>query len=92
MEICQEFTPHPQAIQDVDEFVSSLKQVWINQALLLAHQWILCCEWVPSEWESRELIKTSLQEVIQTTPVHQLTYSEAKSWKFVSNNYTIMVF
>ncbi len=25
----------------------------------LAHQWILCSEWVPSEWESKQLIKTS---------------------------------
>ncbi len=25
----------------------------------LAHQWILCSEWVPSEWESIQLIKTS---------------------------------
>ncbi len=35
--------PHPaQAIQDVDECVSSF-----------------CSEWVPSEWESKQLIKTS---------------------------------
>ncbi len=25
----------------------------------LAQQWILCSEWVPSEWESKQLIKTS---------------------------------
>ncbi len=25
----------------------------------LAHQWVLCSEWVPSEWESKQLIKTS---------------------------------
>ncbi len=25
----------------------------------LAHQWMLCSEWVPSEWESKQLIKTS---------------------------------
>ncbi len=25
----------------------------------LAHQWILCSEWVPSEWESKQLINTS---------------------------------
>ncbi len=23
----------------------------------LAHQWIICCEWVPSEWGSKQLIK-----------------------------------
>ncbi len=27
----------------------------------LAHQWILCSEWVPSEWEFKQLIKTSQQ-------------------------------
>ncbi len=27
----------------------------------LAHQWILCSEWVPSEWESKHLLKTSQQ-------------------------------
>ncbi len=32
----------------------------------LAHQWMLCSEWVPSEWESKQLIKTS--QVIHTTP------------------------
>ncbi len=32
---------HPQAIQDVDEFVSSSEQIWRYLALL-AHQWILC--------------------------------------------------
>ncbi len=25
----------------------------------LVHQWILCSEWVPSDWESKQLIKTS---------------------------------
>ncbi len=25
---------------------------------LLAHQWVLSSEWVPSEWESKQLIKT----------------------------------
>ncbi len=24
----------------------------------LAHQWMLCSEWVPSEWESKQMIKT----------------------------------
>ncbi len=45
-----EFT-HPQAIQDVDEFVSSsdLEKLHITS---LAHKWIICSEWVPSEWES----------------------------------------
>ncbi len=49
---------HPQAIQDVDEFISSsdLEKCSITS---LAQQWILCSEWVPSEWESKQLIKTS---------------------------------
>ncbi len=25
----------------------------------IVHQWILYSEWVPSEWESKQLIKTS---------------------------------
>ncbi len=57
MKICWIFT-HPQAIQDVEEFVSSsdLERCSIPS---LAHQWILCSEWVPSEWESKQLLKTS---------------------------------
>ncbi len=43
----------------------------------LSQQWILCSEWVPSEWVSKQLIKTS--QVIHTTPVHQLTSWEDKS-------------
>ncbi len=42
----------------------------------LAHQWILCSEWVPSELESKQLIKTS--QVIHMTPVHQLMSYEVK--------------
>ncbi len=41
----------------------------------LAHQWILWSEWVPSEWESKQLIKTSQKSRSNThhsTPVHQL--------------------
>ncbi len=36
-------------MQDVDEFVSSsdLEKCTITS---LAHKWILCSEWVPSEW------------------------------------------
>ncbi len=30
----------------------------------LAHQWILCSEWVPSEWESKQLIKTFHKSLI----------------------------
>ncbi len=44
---------HSQAIQDVDEFVCSSEQIWYN--LSLHH--LLCSEWVPSEWESKQLIQ-----------------------------------
>ncbi len=46
-----------QAIQDVDEFVSS-SQTDLEKCSItsLGHQ---CSEWVPSEWESKQLIKTS---------------------------------
>ncbi len=37
----------------------------------ITFQWILCSEWVPSEWESKQLIHN-------TTPVHQLTSCEGK--------------
>ncbi len=44
------------------EFVSSSKEIWEKNSITsLAHQWILCSEWVPSEWESKQLIKTSKQ-------------------------------
>ncbi len=33
----------------------------------VAHQSMLCSEWVPSEWESKQLIKTSTRQVIHTT-------------------------
>ncbi len=45
-----------QAIRDVDEFVS-LSDLGKCRILSLAQQWILCSEWVPSEWESKQLIK-----------------------------------
>ncbi len=38
---------------------------------------ILCGEWVPSEWASKQLINT---EVIHTPPVHQLMSWEEKSY------------
>ncbi len=49
---------HPQAIQDVDVcfFIRiDLEKFCITS---LADQWILYSEWVPSEWESQQLIKT----------------------------------
>ncbi len=58
---------HPQVIQDVDEFVSSsgLEKCSIAS---VSQQWMLCSEWVPSEWESDKHIT-----IIHTTPVHQFT-------------------
>ncbi len=44
-----------------------LHQVWIN----VSQQWMLCSEWVPSEWESDKNIT-----IIHSTPVHQLTSGE----------------
>ncbi len=41
---------HPQVIQDVDEFVSSSDLEKCSIASV-SQQWILCSEWVPSEWE-----------------------------------------
>ncbi len=46
----------PQAIQDVDEFVSS-SDLEKCSIISVAHQWMLCSEWVPSEWESKQLLK-----------------------------------
>ncbi len=57
-----------------DKMIKDLEKCSIAS---LAQQWILCSEWVPSEWESKQLIKTS--QVIHTTPVHQLTSWEDKS-------------
>ncbi len=41
---------HPQTIQGIDEFFfmgTDLEKLSIPS---LAHQWVLCSEWVPSEW------------------------------------------
>ncbi len=56
--------------------------------LSLAQKWILCSEWVPSEWESKQLIKTS--QVIHITPV--INYVSVK-WKaaFVRNKLPMKV-
>ncbi len=41
----------------------------------MSQQWMLCGEWVPSEWESDKNIT-----IIHRSPVHQLTSGEDKSW------------
>ncbi len=53
--ICWKRT-QPQAIQDLDEFVSASDLEKCSIASF-AQQWMLCSEWVPSEWESKQLIK-----------------------------------
>ncbi len=67
---------HPKAIQNVDEFVpsSDLEKCSIAS---LTQQWMLCSEWVPSEW-----VQTADKNItiIHTTPVHQLTSGEDQSW------------
>ncbi len=86
----EKFT-HPQANYNVDEFVF-FPQIWRNVARhhLLANG----SEWVPSEWESKQLIKThhNSSQVIHTTPVHQLMSCEAKSCVFVRNKSIIKTF
>ncbi len=42
-------------VQDVDEIVSSSKC-----SMSLAHQWILCSEWVPSVLESKHYITNNI--------------------------------
>ncbi len=41
---------HPQAIKGVDEFLHKNRFGGIS-VTSLSHQWILCSEWVPSEWD-----------------------------------------
>ncbi len=85
MKICFTFT-HPQAIQNVDVCFFIWTDLEKFSITSLAHQWILCSEWVPSEWESKQLIKHhNNPQVIHTTPVHQLTSCEVKSYVFVRN-------
>ncbi len=43
----------------------------------LAHQWMLCSEWVPSEWVSKQLIKTSQQS---TSNLHDCSPSVNILW------------
>lgn len=76
MKMCWKST-HPQVIQDEEEYVSILKQIERNSAL---HH-LLCSEWVPSEGESKQLIKTL---IIHTTIVQKLT-SNGFFWLKYSN-------
>ncbi len=62
-----------------------LHQIWRNASV--SQQWMLCSEWVPSEWESDKHIT-----IIHTTPVHQLMSHEVKSNVFIRNKSTIKTF
>ncbi len=70
MKMCWRFT-YPHAILDVDEFVYSSKQIW-KFLVSLAHQWILCSEWVPQEWESKQLIKNKTIIYKWSTPLQSI--------------------
>ncbi len=55
---------------------------------LLDHHCIICSEWVPSEWESKQEIKhCNYPQVIHTTQVHQLMFCELKSSMFVVHKF-----
>ncbi len=41
---------HPLAIQDMDVYCCHRADLEICTITWLSHQWILCSEWVPSEW------------------------------------------
>ncbi len=57
--------PHPQAIQDVDEVLSSAD---LEKCIIpsLAHQWILCSEWVPSEVQTADKNITVIHDGLWT--------------------------
>ncbi len=74
MNICWKWT-HTQAIQD--EFVLFMGRGLETVCITLVAQWILCTEWVPSEWESKQLIKTSQQSTWHGPPINIL-WSEEK--------------
>ncbi len=77
MKISWTFT-HPQAIQDIDEFVSLSQKILRNEALY--H--LLTSEWVPSEW-----VQTADKNntIIHTTLVHQLASCELKKLHDLKN-------
>ncbi len=63
MKVCWKCT-HPQAIQNVDEFFLIGIDLEKCNISALTLQWIHCSEWVPSEWELKQLIKKSLKWII----------------------------
>ncbi len=73
---------HPQAMQDVDELVSSSEQIWRNVAL---HHLLMD----PLQWMGavRMRVQTVDKDItmIYTTPVHQLTSCDSKIRVFETN-------
>ncbi len=77
MTICLKFI-HPHVFQDVDKFVFLIGiDLEKFSSTSLVHQRILCSEWVPSEWEFKQLIKNII--IIHMTLVHQLTSCKVES-------------
>ncbi len=90
VKICWKCT-HPQAIQDVDEFVSSSKQKQEKFSITsLTSSAVNGChqnESLNSWWKHH-----NNPQVIHVTPVHQLMSCEVKSCMFVINKYIIKAF
>ncbi len=76
---CWKFT-HPQAIQDVNEFVSSLEQIWRNLALhhLLTNR----LQWMGAVRMRVQTTDENITIIHNLTPVHQLMSCEVKSYMF----------
>ncbi len=84
MTICWKCT-HPQAIEDVDEFVSSSEQILINLAL---HHMLTNGSSAVNGCHQNE-IQTANKNIIiiHKTPVHQLMSCEVKKRKKIQNIY-----
>ncbi len=86
---CWKFT-HPQAIQDVNEFVSSLEQIWRNLALhhLLTNR----LQWMGAVRMRVQTTDENITIIHNLTPVHQLMSCEVKSYMFKINKSIIKMF
>ncbi len=81
--MCLKF-PQPQTIQGIDELPYLLEQIKINLASYHLLTKFHCSEWVPSEWESKKVIKKhhNKPQVIHLTTVHKFTSCEVQSCVF----------
>ncbi len=77
MKICRK-TSYPQAVQDVDEFVSSWRNVALHHLLSNGSSIVNGCR----QNESQNIT------IVHTTPVHQLTSCEVKCWSILKIFYT----